>query len=596
MRFGEITRQPPSTTPNRSASPSVARPSWRSGLPDPLPQAGEVGRSALGRVPAEVGVLGGVHDLGGDAVSDEDAIEELARGAEQRVHGDDQAAFGDRVPVEVALEAREIRLGQRRAAGELALRHVELVEPLGPGRDLRLDGVGQLAGSERPLAGVELDAVVLRRVVRRGEHHAERRPAVSDRIRQAGRRQVALRHHGGDPVMGDHCDRLAGELLRQKPGIVGDDDLTQGTALAEDREGRLENQTHVAEGEVLAYDAAPAGGSEVNHSRSSGGYHSCLAAGTLGLLLACCAPLPPPAAPAAAAVPGAPWQAERAAVVSRLNQARAQAHLPALAYDSLLERVGDAHSREVLDDKVQGHFALSGVPPYLRYLLAGGTGFHQENASSFSSSRPVVRAQLAAILMTSVERMLEEVAPHDGHRRTILDPWVTHVGVGLAWDGGEVRASQEFATLLAQELTPLPTSTTPRSAVMMTGRLRKPWQPAAVEVLWEELPHARTAAELRNVHAYSYPPRRVAFFVADRGANFGTGMPAASAALDKFGTFTFRWQTSGFEGVEVAIVLARNGSGRDLVPAAASATVVTTSGSLPPALERWRALGEKGGG
>jgi len=35
-----------------------------------------------------------------------------------------------------------------------------------------------------------------------------------------------------------------------------------------------------------------------------------------------------------------------------------------------------------------------------------------------------------------------------GHRRNILDPDYTHLGVGVAAAGGEIRAAQLFATLL----------------------------------------------------------------------------------------------------------------------------------------------------
>ena len=28
--------------------------------------------------------------------------------------------------------------------------------------------------------------------------------------------------------------------------------------------------------------------------------------------------------------------------------------------------------------------------------------------------------------------------------RTILDPYATHVGIGVAWEGGEFRITQEF--------------------------------------------------------------------------------------------------------------------------------------------------------
>ena len=44
----------------------------------------------------------------------------------------------------------------------------------------------------------------------------------------------------------------------------------------------------------------------------------------------------------------------------------------------------------------------------------------------------------------SQHAMMIEKPPHDGHRRTILDPHATHVGIGLAWEKGEFRIAQEF--------------------------------------------------------------------------------------------------------------------------------------------------------
>src|ERR1044071_2175011 len=36
------------------------------------------------------------------------------------------------------------------------------------------------------------------------------------------------------------------------------------------------------------------------------------------------------------------------------------------------------------------------------------------------------------------------MAPNDGHKKTILDPHATHVGIGVAWEGGEFRLVHEF--------------------------------------------------------------------------------------------------------------------------------------------------------
>jgi uncharacterized protein YkwD len=331
----------------------------------------------------------------------------------------------------------------------------------------------------------------------------------------------------------------------------------------------------------------------VNHRRSPRGYHSQLAAGTLSVvLLAGCALVRVATTPGTvpSATPGQPWAAERALVVAQINAARAELGLDPLAYDWTLERVGDAHCMVLLEEGGDGHFSRSGVAPYLRYLLAGGRGFHRENIASYSSTAPVDGAQLGKVLCRSVSEMLDEVPPQDGHRRSLLDPWVTHIGVGLATQGGEVRMAHELATEVTEGWSGPPAVAMPRTAVALEGRLARPWRPAALEVLWEELPHPLTDGEARAIRSYGYPPRRAMF-----NANQPTDEPGAQARLalftaDRFGSFSFRWPTGPHEGVEIVLLWARYDNNRELVPVAASATVVTGTAGLPPELECWRTL------
>jgi uncharacterized protein YkwD len=330
----------------------------------------------------------------------------------------------------------------------------------------------------------------------------------------------------------------------------------------------------------------------VNHRRSPRGYHSRLAVGTLSaVLVAGCAPLnvSGPPAPLPTAIPGQTWGAERAAVVTQVNAARAELGLDPLAYDVTLERVGDAHCTILLEEGGDGHFSRSGVAPYLRYLLAGGCGFHRENIASYSSTAPVDGAQLEKVLRRSVNEMLDEVPPQDGHRRSLLDPWVTHIGVGLAMQGGEVRMAHELATEVTERWSGPPAVAMPRTAVALEGRLARPWRPAAVELLWEGPPHPLTDSAARAIRSYGYPPRRAMF-----GANRPEGEPGAQPRIapftaDRFGTFSFRWSTGPHEGVEIVLLWARYDDNRELVPVAASATVVTGTAGLPPELECWRA-------
>jgi uncharacterized protein YkwD len=305
---------------------------------------------------------------------------------------------------------------------------------------------------------------------------------------------------------------------------------------------------------------------------------------------------PPPVSP------GQPWGGERQAVVAQINAAREEAGLPALRYDSLLERVGDAHCAILLAEGGDGHFSRSGVPPYLRWLLAGGHGFHVENVGAYSTTAKIGTPQLGGILALSVTGMLDEVPPADGHRRALLDPWVTHIGVGLAWRDGTVRMTHEMATEVTSAWTAPPEVTLPRTKVQLSGRLPKPWVPAAAELLWEELPHTLTDAQLRAIRSYAYPPRR-AMVYANRpvsgGATSGphggwdVGGPVATPfETDRRGNFWYRWTTGSQDGVEIVLLWGRHGRDGPYVPVAASATVVVETGQLPRDLALWRDLGE----
>jgi hypothetical protein len=252
--------------------------------------------------------------------------------------------------------------------------------------------------------------------------------------------------------------------------------------------------------------------------------------------------------------------------------------------------VGDAHCAILLEEGGDGHFSRSGTPPYLRYLLAGGSGFHRENIASFSSTARVDAAQVEKALRRSVNEMLDEVPPQDGHRRSLLDPWVTHIGVGLAVQGGELRMAHELSTEVTERWSGPPAVVMPRTAVALEGRLASPWRPAAVELLWEGLPHALTDSEARAIRSYRYPPRRAMFNANQPGGEPGSQAPSAPFTADRLGSFSFRWSTGPHEGVEIVLVWARYGSNRELVPVASSATVVTGTAGLPPGLECWRAL------
>ena len=92
----------------------------------------------------------------------------------------------------------------------------------------------------------------------------------------------------------------------------------------------------------------------------------------------------------------------------------------------------------------------------MRYSFAGGNDSVSENAAAWSASYSFSDRALYEMMRRSEEAMMAEKAPHDGHRRTILDPYATHVGIGLAWEKGEFRMTQEFLRRYVTWSRPLP--------------------------------------------------------------------------------------------------------------------------------------------
>lgn len=67
-----------------------------------------------------------------------------------------------------------------------------------------------------------------------------------------------------------------------------------------------------------------------------------------------------------------------------------------------------------------------------------------ENLAGWSFTYAPTEHLLLDLVRRSHASMMEEVPPLDGRRDTILDPFATHVGVGVAWSGGRFRIVELF--------------------------------------------------------------------------------------------------------------------------------------------------------
>ncbi|MFN3413512.1 MAG: CAP domain-containing protein [Thermoanaerobaculum sp.] len=274
----------------------------------------------------------------------------------------------------------------------------------------------------------------------------------------------------------------------------------------------------------------------------------------------------------------------RTQVLALVNEARSQHGLAPLAPDPLLQKVGDAFCRKLLAEERSGHFGSDGVAPYLRYVLAGGTGFHRENVGSYQTTGTLSPEAIPQLAVELTKAMLDEKPPADGHRRTLLVPEATHLGVGLAFSQKRLVLTHEVATQLA-ELSAPAVICQPKGPLVLSGRLPAPWQPAAMEVLWEPLPGA---GPVPGGDSYSYPPRRGWFQPQEFLPGTRVTLPGA-LSVHAGGRFEFRSPTGPHAGVELLVLWAQKPGTNERYPVALSGCLVL-SGAPNPNMEFWMAL------
>jgi hypothetical protein len=203
-----------------------------------------------------------------------------------------------------------------------------------------------------------------------------------------------------------------------------------------------------------------------------------------------------------------PYLGARLAVVERINRDRASAGSPAVEFDPFSSVIGDRHCQEMAARQYLSHWDTRGLLPYHRYHFAGGRDHVQESLSRmtmFSNQAAPISAEpegVRPLLLQSHQRFASEEPPLDGHRRTLLDPVHTHVGIGLAVVGPEFTMAEEYVNRYVQ-LAELPLGLPPGAMRVEGQMLRQEFGPYYCVVFHEPFPQPRTPAQLERTYAYS---------------------------------------------------------------------------------------------
>jgi uncharacterized protein YkwD len=249
------------------------------------------------------------------------------------------------------------------------------------------------------------------------------------------------------------------------------------------------------------------------------------AAAALIVFSACTAAPPLPASPVRLAVrapklpisetipaPSSPKDPVKKGILDRINSDRAAAGLPPVAWDEAASKVADAFCAAQVAEGTRGHFLTDGIPPYARTSFAGISGMGAENAVAWLTTAPAFEESSLALGLAGHEDMMRETPPNDGHRKAILDPEATHVGVGWAMKGGSFRMTEEFLTRKLASLT----LESDGGTLIVRGRTVSGYFLQFVTIAWEKEPEKISKDEARSRGIYIYPDPRFALVAEGR--------------------------------------------------------------------------------
>jgi uncharacterized protein YkwD len=198
----------------------------------------------------------------------------------------------------------------------------------------------------------------------------------------------------------------------------------------------------------------------------------------------------------------------RQEVLRVINSDREANGLAPVELDIEASAIADSYCSNQIVNGTTGHFTTDGYAPYMRYSFAGGNDGVSENAAAWSANYRFTDRAVYQMARRSEEAMMGESAPHDGHRRTILDPSATHVGIGLAWDKGEFRMTQEFIRRYVTWSRPLPRSASADEPVTGSAHPADGYRVEAISVHHESIPETMPARIASSITSYSLPQKR----------------------------------------------------------------------------------------
>lgn len=205
----------------------------------------------------------------------------------------------------------------------------------------------------------------------------------------------------------------------------------------------------------------------------------------------------------------------RVAVQARINFHRRMNGLTEVERDPLAEKAAQIHAEEMLKDGVVSHWGADGRLAYHRFSAVGGTDAIRENCGGSwweGDGADALKTNLQKLIegaLRNHDEMYNEEPPHDGHKRNILGPKHTGVGIGFAFaPNGTHFMAQEFTDHYAA-IEPVKRTAKIGETVTVKGSLLSSTKFMSVEVYWEPFPKPMSKKEREQTNGYSLPKNRI---------------------------------------------------------------------------------------
>lgn len=236
-------------------------------------------------------------------------------------------------------------------------------------------------------------------------------------------------------------------------------------------------------------------------------------------------------------------------VVDLINQDRQKNGLKPVVWDQTAADAARKHVQEEADYGFISHWSMEGIKPQRRYTLGEGLDAVQENQSVTlwlnDGFKGISKEELLKVVAEHQTSMVNEQPPEDGHRKNILEPHHTGVGVAISVGKYGVAMAQEFTNHYV-EMQPVPKTASPGTKITLAGKVLPGYTLTGIYALWEELPQPMTKEELMQTHSYGDPPPDNLYFWARPKAT-GYYIPtksgnimATNVTVDKTGSFSLQ--------------------------------------------------------